>query len=227
LTIEPSITPVEGPIRVLIVDDHIIVRYGVRAYLAEDSGLLVVGDAEDGNDAVRQVRELRPDVVLMDLRMPRLDGIAATAMIRRETPTTEVVVLSAMLEASWVVSAVRAGAIGYLGKNSNESHLCQAVRRAKLGQVNLTSDVASTLMREMRALEVPEPLTDREMAVLKLLALGHSNQHISAELGISGRTVRAHVGHLLLKLGVERRSDLALRAMHLGVLAAHATAHAV
>jgi PleD family two-component response regulator len=90
-TVEPSTTPVEGPIRVLIVDDHAIVRHGVRAYLAEDSGLLVVGDAEDGCDAVRQVRELRPDVVLMDLRMPRLDGIAATAMIRRETPTTEVV----------------------------------------------------------------------------------------------------------------------------------------
>jgi DNA-binding NarL/FixJ family response regulator len=101
------------------------------------------------------------------------------------------------------------------------------VRQARLGQVNLTSDVASTLMREMRALEVPEPLTDREMAVLKLVALGYSNPNVAAELGISGRTVRAHVGHLLLKLGVDRRSELALRAMHLGVLSAHATAHAM
>jgi DNA-binding NarL/FixJ family response regulator len=211
---------------VLVVDDHAVVRYGVLDYLTNVPDFTVVGEAENGIDAVEQARDLRPDVVLMDLKMPRMDGIAATATVRRELPGTEVVVLSAVLEASWVVSAVRAGALGYLGKNASEEHVSQAIRQAKCGHVHLTAEVAATLMREMRALEVPEPLSAREMEVLQMLAHGQASRQIADLLRISDRTVRGHISHLMLKLGVESRGELPIRAVHLGILPVQVLARA-
>jgi two-component system, NarL family, response regulator LiaR len=215
---------VAKPIRVLVVDDHAIVRCGVRSALDRDREIAIVGEAEDGQDAVHQADELRPDVILMDLRMPRLDGIAATARIRAEIKTCEVVALTAMVEPSWVVSAVRAGAVGYLGKNVGDAELSRAIRQASAGQVYLTPLAASMLMREMRSLEVPDTLSDREMAVLTLVARGLTNQQIAESLRIGGRTVRAHVAHIILKLGVASRGDLAVRAVHLGLLPAKVAA---
>ena len=211
----------ERPTRVLIVDDFSIVRSGVRAYLGADCTVEIVGEANDGDDAVRQVAGFRRDVV-MDLRMPRLDGVVATAMTRRENPTIEVVVLSEMLEASWVVSAVRAGAVGFLGKSANRDHLREAVRQARVGQVHLTPEAAETLMREMRALEMPETFSECEMAILRLLVRGQGDQQIAEMLRVGVRTVRSHVGRIMLKLGVERRGQSALRAVHLGLLPPHA-----
>jgi NarL family two-component system response regulator LiaR len=209
-----------GQIRVLIADDHLLVRLGVRAFLEAYPDIVIVGAAEDGLDAARQANELRPDIVLMDLRMPRLDGIGATARVRQEVPSCEVVVLTAMVEPSWVVSAVRAGAVGFVGKNAGESELSRAIRQAHVGQVHLTPDAATMLMREIRSLEVPETLSDRELEVLRLVVRGLSNQQIADSLRIAARTARAHVGHLMAKLGVASRGDVALRAIHLGLVRA-------
>jgi DNA-binding NarL/FixJ family response regulator len=214
----PSSLAAAGPIRVLIVDDHAIVRCGVRSALEMDASIVIVGEAEDGQIAVQQAAELQPDVILMDLRMPRLDGIGATAQIRAELPGCEVIALTAMLEPSWVVGAVRAGAVGYLGKNVSDGELTRAIHQARAGQVYLAPHAATMLMREMRTLEVPEALSDRELTVLTLIARGLTNQQIADTLQIGSRTVRAHVGHILLKLGVERRADLPVRAIHLGIL---------
>jgi DNA-binding NarL/FixJ family response regulator len=218
--IRPEPTRPPSQIRVLIADDHLLVRIGVRAYLEAYPDIVIVGAAEDGHDAARQASELRPDVVLMDLRMPRLDGIGATARIRQEVPSCEVVVLTAMVEPSWVVSAVRAGAVGFLGKNASDGELSRAIRQAIVGQVHLTPDAATMLMREIRSLEVPETLSDRELEVLRLVVRGLSNQQIADSLHLAPRTVRAHVGHLVAKLGVESRGDVPLRAIHLGLVPA-------
>jgi DNA-binding NarL/FixJ family response regulator len=206
-------------IHVLIVDDHAVVRQGLRTFLEIDPDLEVVGEASDGSEAVRQAQRLQPDVVLMDLLMPEMDGIAATQIIRRELPDTEVVALTSVLEDASVVDAVRAGAIGYLLKDSNPQELRQAVKSANAGQVQLAPRAAARLMKELSATQRPEPLSERETDVLKLLARGFANKEIGRELSITEKTVKTHVSSILSKLGVQSRTQAALYAGRVGLVA--------
>jgi two-component system, NarL family, response regulator LiaR len=207
------------PIRILIADDHSVVRQGLRAFLEGDRGLELVGEARDGAEAVRMAHRLRPDVILMDLLMPGMDGLSATAAVRRELPDTEVLALTSVLEDAAVVGAVRAGAIGYLLKNAEPEELRSAIRAAAAGQVQLASEAAARLMREVRAPEGPEKLSERETEVLRLVASGFANKRIARELGITERTVKAHVGSILSKLHLESRTQAALYAGRIGLVA--------
>src|SRR5512135_3779042 len=180
-------------IRVVIADDHSVVRQGLRMFLGLDPELEVVGEAADGAEVLRLARQLRPDVVLMDLLMPVMDGITATAAIRHELPDTEVLALTSVLEDASVVGAVRAGAIGYLLKDTDAEALCQAIRAAVEGQVQLTPQAAARLMQVVSAPESPQPLTERELDVLRLVARGQSNKEIALGLHIAEKTVKVHV----------------------------------
>jgi NarL family two-component system response regulator LiaR len=207
-----------GRVRVLIADDHEVVRSGLRAFLDLDPALDVVGAAANGTQAVRLAHRLRPHVVLMDLVMPELDGIAATAVIRRELPDTHVVVLTSMLEDASVTGAVRAGAIGYLLKDTSAPELRQAIKAAAAGQVQLSPQAAARLMRGVMATDRPEKLSGRETDVLRLLARGYANKHIARDLDIAEKTVKTHVSSVLGKLGVQSRTQAALYAGRVGLV---------
>jgi NarL family two-component system response regulator LiaR len=204
-------------IRILVADDHGVVRQGLKMYLELDPELEIVGQAVDGAEALELARELEPDVVLMDLLMPVMDGIAATRAIRSELPDVEVIALTSVLEDGAVFDAMRAGAIGYLLKDTNAKALCQAVKAAAAGQVQLSPQVAERLMREVPAPESPEKLTRRETEVLRLLARGRSNKEIAVDLSIAEKTVKTHVSHILGKLGVSSRTQAALHAIRIGL----------
>jgi two-component system, NarL family, response regulator LiaR len=205
-------------IRILITDDHKVVRQGLRMVLELDPELEVVGEASNGEEALGMARRLEPDVVLMDLLMPVMGGIEATAEIRRELPDTEVVALTSVLEGASVAGAIRAGAIGYLLKNTEADELRRAIRTAAAGQVQLAPEAAARLMREVRAPESPEALTGRETEVLKLLARGKANKQIARELFIGEKTVRSHVHSILAKLNVRSRTQAALHAVRIGLV---------
>ena len=205
-------------IKVLITDDHGVVRQGLRMFLSQDPDLEVVGEAGDGEEALRLVRETAPNVVLMDLMMPVMDGIEATRAIRSEMPDVEVAALTSVLEDASVADAVKAGAIGYLLKGTDAGELRNAIRAAAEGRVHLAPEAAARLMREVRAPDRPEPLTGREAEVLRLLARGRANKEISAELFIEEKTVKAHVSSILRKLGVRSRTQAALHAVRAGVV---------
>lgn len=205
-------------IRILLVDDHTVVRQGLRMFLSLDTELEVIGEAADGVEAIEQAHRLRPDVVLMDLLMPRMDGIAATAVIRRELPDTEVIALTSVLEDEKVIGAIKAGAIGYLLKDTQADELCRAIKAAAAGQVQLSPQAAARLMREVRAPESPEPLTERETEVLRLLAQGLSNKEIAQALTIGEKTVKTHVSNILAKLNVPSRTQAALYAVRIGLV---------
>ncbi len=207
-------------IRILLVDDHTVVRQGLRMFLGLDPELEVVGEASDGAEALRVARQLKPDVVLMDLLMPVMDGISATSAIRRELPDTEVVAMTSVLEDAAIVGAVRAGAIGYLLKDTQADELCRAIKAAAGGQVQLAPRAAARLMREVRAPDSPETLTDRETEVLRLLAKGHANKEIARLLMISEKTVKTHISNILAKLGVQSRTQAALYAVRIGIVSA-------
>jgi two-component system, NarL family, response regulator LiaR len=205
-------------IRILTVDDHSVVRQGLRMFLSLDSELEVVGEAADGAEAVQLAHELQPDVVLMDLLMPGMDGISATKTIRRELPEVEVIALTSVLEDQAVYDAMRAGAIGYLLKDTQADELCAAIKAAAAGQVQLSPEAARRLMREVQAPQSPETLTPRETEVLRLLAQGKSNKEIGAELVIGIKTVKTHVSNVLSKLGVSSRTQAALHAVRIGLV---------
>ena len=205
-------------VRILIVDDHSVVRQGLRMFLSLDSELEVVGESENGQEALLMARELKPDVVLMDLLMPVMDGIEATKAIRAELPEVEVVALTSVLEDVSVTGAIRAGAIGYLLKNSEPEELHRAIRGAAEGQVQLAPAAAARLMREVRAPVSPEALTERETEVLKLLARGQANKQIASSLFVEEKTVKAHVSSILRKLGVRSRIQAALHAIRTGLV---------
>jgi len=207
------------PVRVLIADDHSVVRQGLRMFLKLDPELEVVGEAADGAEAIRMARALTPDVVLMDLLMPGMDGITATQRIRAEVPQTEVLALTSVLEDASVVGAVQAGAIGYLLKDTQAEQLCKAIKAAAKGQVQLAPEAAARLVREVRAPDNPESLTGRETEVLRALATGLTNREIGRALNIGERTVKTHVSHLLGKLGLQSRTQAALYAVRIGLVA--------
>lgn len=204
--------------RILIADDHSVVRQGLRMFLALDPDLEVVGEAADGAEALRLAHELQPDVILMDILMPKVDGITATQEIRRDLPDTEVVALTSVLEDASVVGAIRAGAIGYLLKNTQADELRRAIKAAAAGQVQLSPEAATRLMREVRAPESPETLTERETDVLRLLAEGKANKEIAQTLNIGEKTVKTHVSNVLAKLGVQSRTQAALYAARIGMV---------
>lgn len=205
-------------IRILIAEDHEVVRQGLRAFLELDPGFEVVGEADDGCQAVGMAHRLRPDVVLMDLVMPELDGIAATRLIRQQLPDTQVVALTSVLEDSSVGGAVRAGAIGYLLKDIHAKELRQAIKAAAAGQVQLAPAAAARLMREIAGPDQPEVLSERETDVLRLLARGLANKEIGRQLYIAEKTVKSHVSSILGKLGVQSRTQAALYAGRIGLV---------
>lgn len=205
-------------IRILIADDHAVVRQGLRMFLSLDEEFEVVAEAINGEEAVRKARDLAPDVVLMDVLMPVMDGIEATAAIRQTLPDTEVIALTSVLEDSSVVGAIRAGAIGYLLKDTDSGELLRAIKAAAAGQVQLSPKAAARLMREVRAPESPEALTERETEVLRLVASGMSNKEIAQALYIGEKTVKTHVSSILSKLNVASRTQAALYAARVGLV---------
>lgn len=209
-------------IRVLVVDDHSVVRQGLRMFLGLDAELDVVGEAANGQEALERARQLRPDVVLMDLIMPVMDGITAIAALRRELPDTEVIALTSVLEDEKVIGAIRAGAMGYLLKDTHAEDLCRAIKAAAAGQVQLSPQAAARLLREVKAPDNPETLTDREAEVLRLLAKGRSNKEIAQALIIGEKTVKTHVSNTLAKLNVPSRTQAALFAVRIGMVSAGA-----
>ena len=205
-------------IRVLIADDHSVIREGLRLFLEHDADIKVVAEAADGRQVLELVRQYHPDVVLMDVVMPGLDGIAVTESLRREFPDVEVIILTNVLDRANVIRAVKAGAIGYLLKDIQAADLCQAVRAAAMGQVQLSPQVSGFLMREVQISDSPKTLTEREADVLRLLAQGHSNKDIARHLHVVEDTVKSHVRHILSKLGLQSRTQAALYAIRQGLV---------
>ncbi|MFL6031494.1 MAG: LuxR C-terminal-related transcriptional regulator [Rubrobacteraceae bacterium] len=190
----------------------------MRMFLSLDPDFEVVGEASNGEEALAMARDLGPDVVLMDLLMPVMDGISATEKIRAELPDVEVIALTSVLEDASVTGAVRAGAIGYLLKDTDSEELSRAIKAAAEGRVHLAPEAAARLMREVRAPDSPEALTDRETEVLRFLARGKANKQIASSLYVSEKTVKAHVSSILMKLGVQSRTQAALYAVRTGLV---------
>jgi NarL family two-component system response regulator LiaR len=211
-------------IHVLIVDDHPIFREGLRRAIEQDPAFRVLAEAATGAEAIKLVRQLRPDVVLMDLNLPDQDGVSATAIMRRELPQTEVVVLTGMLNPTAITQAMQAGANGYLYKDTRASEIRAAIEDAVEGRVHLSPRVTELLVNQMRPTGRQEPLTEREREVLQLLARGASNKEIMQALQIAESTVKAHVRSILSKLGVQSRTQAILVAMRLGLVTAPSSA---
>jgi NarL family two-component system response regulator LiaR len=210
---------VADPIRVLVVDDHAVVREGLRTFLALQEGIEVVGEAADGAEAVDAVERLRPDVVLMDLVMPRLDGLAAMRALRERRTGARVVVLTSFLDDDKLLPALRAGAAGYLLKNAPPQEVARAVRAAHAGEALLDPVVAARLVDALAEGKDPlDRLTPREREVLELIGRGYPNKLIARELGLSEKTVKTHVGHVLAKLEVTDRTQAAVAAVRAGLI---------
>jgi two-component system, NarL family, response regulator LiaR len=208
-------------IRILIADDHAIVREGLRSLIDTEPGMEVAGEAADGIEAVLRARSLQPDVILLDLVMPRQDGIAAIGEIKRENPQACILVLTSFAEDDKVFPAIKAGALGYLLKDASPQELLQAIRCVYQGESSLHPAIARKLIAELsRASDLPpteEPLTAREVEVLSLVAQGLTNQEIADHLVVSERTVRTHVTNILGKLHLANRTQAALYALREGL----------
>lgn len=208
-------------IAVLIADDHAVVREGLRALIATMPDIEVIGEAEDGVEAVRQARALQPDVILLDMMMPRMGGLEAITEIKRHDPAARILVLTSFSEDDLVFPAIKAGAIGYLLKNASPEALLAAVRDVYRGEPSMSPVIAAKLIRELqRAPDLPpteDPLTEREVDVLRLLAQGLSNGEIAEQLVIGEGTVRAHVSSILSKLHLANRTQAALYALREGL----------
>jgi NarL family two-component system response regulator LiaR len=211
---------VSEAIAVLLVDDHAVVREGLRTFLELQDGIDVVGEAADGEAAVREAERVRPDVILMDLVMPRLDGVGAMRELRRRVPESRVIVLTSFADDERLLGAIRAGAAGYLLKNAEPQEVVRAVRAASAGQTLLDPAVAARVVESIADRDQvagAESLTPREREVLRLIARGRSNKLIARELGIAEKTVKTHVGHVLAKLGVTDRTQAAVIAVRTGL----------
>ena len=209
-------------IRVLIVDDHTIVRKGIRALLAEIEGIEVVGEADNGQEAIAQAETLHPDVILMDLAMPKMDGIEATRQIKASQPESRILVMTSFAADDKVFPAIKAGALGYLLKESAPEDLVQAIRQIHRGESSLHPTIARKVLQEITHPSdrppTPNPLTEREAEVLRLVAQGLSNQDIARKLNISDPTVRTHVSNIMSKLHLATRIQAALYALREGLV---------
>jgi NarL family two-component system response regulator LiaR len=210
-----------SPIRVFIVDDHEIVRKGIRALLSTKRDIQVIGETCDGVEAVVQAKILHPDVVLMDLVMPKMDGIQATREITAGLPGTRVLVLTSFAADDQVFPAIKAGALGYLLKDSGPQELVQAIRRVYRGEPSLDASIAKKVLVEISRPPqkplTPDPLTTRELDILRLIAQGQSNKEIAEKLVIADETVHAHVSNILSKLHLASRTQAALYALKAGI----------
>jgi DNA-binding NarL/FixJ family response regulator len=207
-------------IRVLIADDHAVVRQGLRTYLELQDDVEVVAEAADGEAAVASAERLAPDVVLLDLAMPRLDGVAALRELRERAPAARVLVLTSFGEDDRLFAALRAGAAGFLLKDTEPADLVRAIRSTHAGQSPLSPTTATRVVEELARGGRPRAadlLTPRELDVLRLIARGHSNKRIALELGVAEKTVKTHVGHVLGKLGLSDRTQAALYAVREGL----------
>ncbi len=208
-------------ISILIADDHAVVRQGLRALIDTEPGMMLVGEAQDGIEAVLKARALHPDVILLDMVMPRQGGLETIKQIKVEWPDTRILVLTSFAEDEKVFPAIKAGALGYILKDSSPGQLLQAIRDVYRGESSLHPTIARKLILELN--QEPEqpltedPLTEREVDVLQQVAQGLSNQQIAENLVLSERTVRAHVSHILDKLHIANRTQAALYALRKGI----------
>ena len=209
------------PIRILLVDDHTVVREGMRAFIQIKPDMEVVGDATDGIEALEKARDLEPDVILLDIVMPRLDGIGTIEGLKEQGSQARILVITSFAEDEQIFPAIKAGALGYLLKDSQPQELIEAIRDVYRGEPSLHPTVALKLMNELdREPELPpteEPLTAREVEVLKLIAQGHSNREIGEQLHLSERTVGKYASNILDKLHLANRTQAALYALRTGI----------
>lgn len=206
---------------VLLVDDHAIVRKGIKALLATEPDISIIGEAEDGEQAIEMVMALNPDIVLMDLEMPKMDGIEATQQLAQSRPETRILVLTSFATDDKVFPAIKAGAHGYLLKDSGPDELLESLRKVGAGESSLHPTIAKRLLQELsRPSQDPptdDPLTERELEVIRLVARGMNNQEIADDLVISEATVRTHVSNILGKLHLASRTQAALYALREGL----------
>ncbi len=214
--------PLDKPTRVMLVDDHAVVRQGLRTFLDLQEDITVVGEAKDGVEALRLAPELEPDVVLMDLIMPRMDGIETVRRLKALRPHTQIIVLTSFGDDQKVFAAIRAGATGFLLKDVSPQDLAAAIHGARRGEASLAPGIATKLLQEIAVGANPqsdEPsLTEREHAVLAQIAQGRSNKQIGEELSISEKTVKTHVSNILTKLHLDDRTQAAIYALKEGLV---------
>jgi len=213
---------IEGSARVMLVDDHAVVRQGLRTFLDLQDDITVVGEAKDGVEALQLVQEFEPDVVLMDLVMPRMDGIETVRRMKALRPHIQIIVLTSFGDDQKVFAAIRAGATGFLLKDISPQDLAAAIHAARRGEASLAPGIATKLLQEIAIGANPaaeeHTLTEREYAVLALIAQGRSNKQISEELTISEKTVKTHVSNILTKLHLEDRTQAAIYALKEGLV---------
>lgn len=202
-----------------MVDDHAVVRQGLRMFLDLDVDLEVVGEADNGREALERIEELSPDVVLMDLMMPVMGGIEAIGLCKTRFPEVEVIALTSVLEDRSVVQAVKAGATGYLLKNTKSEDLCVAIKAAAQGKIQLSPEASQRLMKSLQAPDPVDTLTERELEVLRMLSHGDSNKDIAVRLGVVEKTVKTHVSNVLAKLDLKSRTQAAIYAWQIGLVA--------
>ena len=225
--------PGVGPMRIALVDDHELARDGLRDMLADEPDIEIIGEAADGREAIELCRRARPDLVLMDLRMPRMDGLAATRAIKQEHPGISVLVMTMHENPDYLLEALRAGAAGYILKDAARDDVISAIRGVLSGESPLAPELAANLLRRLalkgaqehaqgprdaNRAKLPQPLTPREMEVLELLALGKTNRQVAQDFVVSVGTVKNHVEHLMGKLGVSDRTQAVVRALELGII---------